>query len=305
MIRQLLEAGPGLIVQGITGRQGQLETRWMLDSGVEVAAGVTPGKGGSAVHGVPVFDTVAAAVAATGGQVAMSYAPPQAAADAVAEAAQAGIELIVVSSENIPQHRWLRALEVARAHNCQVIGPNSQGVVVPGVGRIGCPGGDEPWQRFTPGSVGIVSRSGGMASELAMLMRTWGLGTSVQMSIGGMPMVGTTLTDGVELVASDPNTHAVVVFGEPSNRQENDLARAVADGRIDVPIIAMVAGHAGDSLPAALPFGHAPRAADSATVQEKCAALADAGVLVARSTHGVRAHLAQVLPAAKFADRLS
>ncbi|MFC9660027.1 CoA-binding protein [Nocardia sp. NPDC127606] len=298
MIRRLLEAGPGLLVQGITGKQGQLETRWMLDSGVKVAAGVTPGKGGSVVHGVPVFDTVAAAVAATGAQVAMSYAPPQAAADAVVEAAQAGLELIVVSAENVPQHRWLRALEVARAHNCRVIGPNSQGVVVPGVGRIGCPGGDEPWQRFAAGSVGIVSRSGGMASELAMLMRIWGLGTSVQMSIGGTPTVGTTLTEGVELVASDPNTRAVVVFGEPSSSQEVDLAVAVADGRIEVPVIAMVAGRAGDSLPTALPFGHAPRDADGATVQEKCAALADAGVLVALSTYDVRVHLAEVIPAA-------
>ncbi|MFE9066565.1 CoA-binding protein [Streptomyces violaceusniger] len=300
MIRRLLEAGPGLLVQGITGRQGQLETRWMLDSGVKVAAGVTPGKGGSEVHGVPVFDTVAAAVAATGAQVAMSYAPPQAAADAVAEAAQAGLELIVVSSENIPRHRWLRALDVARAHNCRVIGPNSQGVVVPGVGRIGCPGGNEPWQRFAAGSVGIVSRSGGMASELAMLVRTWGWGTSVQMSIGGMPTAGTTLTEGVELVAGDPLTRAVLVFGEPSSSQEVVLARAVADGRIELPIIAMVAGRAGDSLPTALPFGHAPRDADGATVQEKCAALADVGVLVARSTHDIRAHLAEALPAAAF-----
>ncbi len=270
----------------------------MLDSGVEVAAGVTPGKGGSVVHGVPVFDTVAAAVAATGAQVAMSYAPPQAAADAVVEAAQAGLALIVVSAENVPQHRWLRALEVARAHNCRVIGPNSQGVVVPGVGRIGCPGGDEPWQRFAAGSVGIVSRSGGMASELAMLMRIWGLGTSVQMSIGGTPTVGITLTEGVELVASDPNTRAVVVFGEPSSSQEVDLAGAVADGRIEVPIIAMVAGRAGDSLPTALPFGHAPRDAEGATVEEKFVALADAGALVARSTYDVRVHLAEVLPAA-------
>lgn len=298
MIRELLQSGSGLLVQGITGRQGQLETLWMLDSGVDVAAGVTPGRGGSAVHGVPVFDTVAEAVAATDSRVAMSYAPPHAAADAVAEAAQAGIELIVVSSENIPQHRWLRALEVARAHHCRVIGPNSQGVVVPGVGRIGCPGGNEPWQRFAPGSVGIVSRSGGMASELAMLMRNWGWGTSVQMSIGGTPAVGTTLTDGVELAASDPGTRAVVVFGEPSGTQEIDLAHAVADGRIEVPIIAMVAGRAGDSLPTALPFGHAPRGADGPTVQDKFTALADAGVLVARSTHHVRAHLAEVLPAA-------
>jgi succinyl-CoA synthetase alpha subunit len=295
MIRELLEARSGLLVQGITGRQGQLETRWMLDSGVDVAAGITPGKGGSVVHGVPVFDTVAEAVAATDSRVAMSYAPPHAAADAVAEAAKAGIELIVVSSENIPQHRWLRALEVAREHHCHVIGPNSQGIAVPGVGRIGCPGGDEPWQRFAPGSVGIVSRSGGMASELAMLIRNWGWGTSVQMSLGGTPAVGTTLTEGVALAASDPNTRAVVVFGEPSSTQEIDLAHAVADGRIDVPVIAMVAGRAGDSLPTALPFGHAPRGADGPTVQDKLTALAEAGVLVARSTHHVRAHLAEVL----------
>ncbi|MEY9848628.1 hypothetical protein [Streptacidiphilus sp. MAP5-3] len=297
MIRGLLESGPGLLVQGITGMQGRLETRWMLDSGVRVAAGVTPGRGGSEVHGVPVFDTVAQAVAATGARVAMSYAPPQTAADEVVEAAQAGLELVVVASEKIPQHHWLRVLEVARRGNCRVIGPNSQGIVVPGVGRIGCPGGDEPWERFAPGPVGIVSRSGGMASELGMFVRTWGWGTSVQVSIGGVPMVGTPLTEGVELVAQDPLTRAVLVFGEPASRQELDLAAAVADGRIDVPVVAMVAGRAGDSLPDALPFGHAPRYAGGATVQEKIAALRDAGVRVARSTHEVRAYLQEVLPA--------
>lgn len=295
MIRRLLENGPGLLVQGITGRQGQLETRWMLDSGVRIAAGVTPGKGGQKVCEIPVFDTVAEAVAATGAKVAMSYAPPRAAADSVAEAAEAGIELTVVSSENIPQHRWLRALDIARANNCRVIGPNSQGVVVPGVGRIGCPGGDEPWERFAPGPVGIVSRSGGMASEIGMLLRSWGTGTSVQMSIGGVPGVGTTVTDGVQLVAEDENTRAVVVFGEPSSSQETDLAAAIADGRILVPVIAMVAGRAGDHLPSALPFGHAPRDANSGTVQDKIAALTAAGALVAKSTHEVRALLTQVL----------
>jgi len=291
MIRRLLESGPGLLVQGVTGRQGRLEARWMLESGVRLAAGVTPGKGGSEVHGVPVFDTVAQAVAATGARAAMCYAPPQAAADAVAEAAQAGLELVVVRSVNIPRHPWLRALEVARRNDCRVIGPTSQGVVVPGVGRIGCPGGDEPWRRFAPGPVGIVSRSGGMASELGMLVRTWGWGTSVQMSIGGVPMVGTPLAEGVELVAQDSLTRAVLVFGEASGRQELDLAAAVAERRIDVPVVAMVVGRAGDSLPDALPFGHAPREADGVSVKEKIAALRDAGVRVARSTHEVRAHL--------------
>jgi succinyl-CoA synthetase alpha subunit len=291
MIRGLLETGPGLLVQGITGKQGRLETRWMLDSGVRVAAGVTPGKGGREVHGVPVFDTVAQAVAATGARVAMSYAPPQAAADAVVEAARAGLELVVVRTANNPRHPWLRALEVARRCGCRVIGPMSQGVVVPGVGRIGCPGGDEPWRRFAPGPVGIVSRSGGMASELGMLVRTWGWGTSVHISIGGVPMVGTTLAEGVELVARDPLTRAVLVFGEASGCQEFDLAAAVTEGRIGVPVVAMVVGRAGDSLPDALPFGHAPREADGASVQEKIAALRNAGVRVARSTHEVRAHL--------------
>jgi succinyl-CoA synthetase alpha subunit len=297
MIRALLETGPGLIVQGIVGRQGRLETRWMLDSGVRVAGGVNPGNGGSEVHGVPVFDTVAQAVAATGAAVAMSYAPPQAAADAVVEAAHAGLELVVVRSENVPRHPWLRALEAARRSGCRVIGPMSQGVVVPGAGRIGCPGGDEPWKRFAPGPVGIVSRSGGMASELGMLVRTWGWGTSVQLSIGGVPMVGTPLTEGVKLVAQDSLTRAVLVFGEPSSRQELDLAAAVAEGRVDVPVVAMVVGRAGDALPDALPFGHAPRGAGGVSVQEKIAALRDAGVRVARSTHEVRAHLKEVLPA--------
>lgn len=289
-IRELLGDPSGLLVLGITGRQARMETGWMLESGTHVSAGVTPGRGGQDVHGVPVFDTVRAAVDRHGCRVAMNYAPPAAAADSAIEAFQAGIELVVMSAENVPLHRLALALEAARRAGGRLIGPNSQGIVVPGVGRVGCPGGRDPQERFRPGSVAVVSRSGGMTSELAMLIGEWGWGTSVHLALGGSPIVGTTLTEGLKIVQDDPHTRAAVVFGEPSGDQEAALADAIEAGEITVPVAALIAGRAADSLSSDLPFGHAPRAGTGAerTVQHKLGRLGDAGVAVAMNTRDVR-----------------
>lgn len=297
MIRELLSDAGGLLVQGITGRQGQIETMWMLESGVRVTAGVTPGRSGGSVHGVPVYPSVEAAVAEHHNLVSMVYAPPAAAADAALEAVLAGIQLVVMSAERVPVHGLVRAIEAAQRHGARIVGPNSQGLVVPGVSRVGCPGGIDPDRRFRPGPVGIVSRSGGMASELSMLVREWGLGTSVQLHIGGAPVVGTTLVEAVGLVQADPLTKVTVVFGEPSGRLELDLASELEMGRLKLPIVALIPGRFADRLPASLPFGHAPRAGvgGAASVEEKMARLEAAGAFVVASLDELRSCLRDVI----------
>ncbi|TNC25160.1 succinate--CoA ligase subunit alpha [Amycolatopsis alkalitolerans] len=296
MIRELMSGGPGLLVQGITGRQGTMETAWMLRSGTRISCGVTPGRGGGEVHGVPVYDSVTDAVAATGATVSMNYVPAPLVPDSLVESAEAGIRLTVVSAENVPLHGFLRAAEHARARGMRVVGPNSQGIVVPQVGRWGCPGGDDPWERFAAGSVGVVSRSGGMASEISLYLRQWGMGTSVQLGLGGSPFVATSMVDAVRIVEDDPKTEAVVVFGEPSGHQEYDLAGAIAAGAVRVPVIALIPGRATETLPSTVPFGHAPMGRLlTDTAAGKLDALHTAGARLAHSLDELRARLIDVL----------
>lgn len=294
-IRDLLGDPGGLLVLGITGRQARMETSWMLESGTKVTAGVTPGKGGQSVCDVPVFNSVAEAVAHHPCRVAMNYAPARFAADAAIEALLAGVELVVISAENVPIHRFALAIEVAERVGGRIIGPNSQGIVVPGVGRVGCPGGQDPQERFRPGSVAVVSRSGGMTSELAMLVRMWGWGTSIHLALGGSPLVGTTMVEGLQIAQQDPNTRVAVVFGEPSGDQEFQLADAVRAGTIHIPVVAVIGGRAADRLSPDLPFGHAPRAGNGVeqSVQGKVDSLRDAGVKVADNTRDVHRVLAE------------
>lgn len=304
-LRDLLSAQEGLLVLGATGRQARLEIGWLHKSGDRVAAGVTPGRGGQSVEGVPVYDSVEEALRHHRCSIAMNYAPAVAAADAAIEAFEAGVEIVVISAEGVPLHRLALAIAAARRHRALLIGPNSQGLVIPGVGRVGCPGGSDPESRFGAGQVAIVSRSGGMTSELAMHIRSWGWGTSVQLALGGSPIVGTTLSEGVMLAQRDPSTRVAVVFGEPSSRQEYALANAVESGRVCIPVIAMIAGRAADALPATLTFGHAPRAgsAGEQSVAGKLAALRAAGVSVATNLEGIRSALEGLLGRSASASR--
>jgi len=289
-ISAVLADPAGILVQGITGRQGTLETRWMLDSGTHIAAGVTPGKGGQRVHDVPVYDTVHAAVTAHHPKASMIYAPRHIAANAAIEALNAGIRLVVLSAENIPLHDMVRLIDVAQQNDAVVIGPNSQGLLVPGVGRIGAPGGTDVDSRFSPGPVAVVSRSGGMTGEIGYLLRLWGIGSSVQIHLGGAVLAATTLRDGVVLAEREPATQVTVVFGEPSGSHEDDLALALTQGAFNGPVIAMVAGRFADTFPAMLPFGHAPRATDAGAtnVAAKEDALSRAGASIARNFTDLR-----------------
>lgn len=301
MIRELLEGPEGILVQGVTGRQARLEVGWMLASGGRVAAGVSPGRRGEFVASVPVYGTVKEALREHRCAVSMNYAPPSAACDAAIEAFEAGVRLVVMSAEHVPVHRLAMALRAAADSGGMLVGPNSQGLVVPGVARVGCPGGMDPWDRFAPGPVAVVSRSGGMTSEISMLVRSWGWGTSLQLALGGGPMVGTRLAEGVTMAERDPATRVSVIFGEPSGLQELELAEAIAANEIQRPVVALVAGRSGDSLPADVPFGHAPRAGSAGTVavvREKVEALARAGASVVGDTRELRSELTRLLDGA-------
>lgn len=294
MIRELMSQG--LMVQGITGRQGRMETEWMLESGTKVCAGVTPGRAGELVGDVPIFDSVREAAQATDVRVSMNYVPASLVVESLYEAVDAGLKLVILSAENVPRHGFARLLEHARRNETRVIGPNSQGIVVPGIGRWGCPGGDDPWQRFAPGKVAIVSRSGGLASEMGMLLKDWGFGTSVQISIGGSNLVGTDLVQALTLVEKDEQTDAVVMVGEPSGTQETEVANAVAVGALKLPIVAFIPGRAVDGFPRSLPFGHAPRGGGGgSSAAQKIAVLQQAGVYVARNLKQIRQGLDNVL----------
>ena len=290
-IRKMMMDPAGLLVQGITGRQGRMEVEWMLNSGTKITAGVTPGRGGESVHGVPVYNSVSEAVRTHRNVVSMSYVPRGAASDAAIEAVEAGIRLNVMSAENVPLHRLVAAIAAAERARAILVGPNSQGIMIPDVGRIGCPGGVDPERRFSAGPVGVVSRSGGMASEISLLLRQWGWGTSVQLSLGGSPLTGLRLDEAAQLVQADKRTRVLVVFGEPSGDQEFALAARVRKAALPINVVAMIPGVVADAFPADLPFGHAPRAgADGVgtTTESKIEALSVAGIPVARSFNDLR-----------------
>jgi succinyl-CoA synthetase alpha subunit len=221
----------------------------------------------------------------------MCYVPGQAACDAAAEAVEAGIELVVMGAEDVPVHDMARLVKLAAGAGAQVIGPNSQGIVLPGIGRIGCPGGSDPWSRFRPGPIGVVSRSGGMASELSMHIAHWGSGTSVQLHIGGSGLLGTTLAEAVRLADADRNTRRIVVFGEMSSQQEVHLADSIADRPTRADLAVVIVGEAMERSTSDVELGHASRVgtvSDGLTVRQKKNALEAARVTVLDSLADLR-----------------
>src|SRR5437867_13093662 len=202
----LLDRTTRVIVQGITGREGQFHTRNMKAAGTNVVGGVTPGKGGSEVEGVPVFDTVEEAIKATGASASCIFVPPAGAADAIMEAASASISLIVCITEGIPVIDMTRAMIVVREHGARLIGPNCPGMCTPGHGKIGI----IPYQIFKPGPVGFISRSGTLTYEVVALLTETGIGQSTCIGIGGDPIIGSSFIDYLKLFEADPQTEAVV-----------------------------------------------------------------------------------------------
>src|SRR5579872_4466665 len=270
----LMDSNTPVIVQGITGREGQFHTRNMIASGTRIVGGVTPGKGGETVEGAPVFDTVREAVEATGATASCIFVPPPGAADAIMEAASAGIQLIVCITEGIPTIDMTRAMLTVNEHNALLIGPNCPGMCTPGQGKIGI----IPYQIFTPGPVGFISRSGTLTYEVVALLTEAGLGQSTCIGIGGDPIIGSTFADYLKMFETDPQTKAVVLCGEIGGSDEEDAAEYIKS--MSKPVVAFVSGR---TAPAGKRMGHAGAiiSGNTGTAQGKVAALQAARVPVA------------------------
>lgn len=273
-----------IVVQGITGREATTFCRESVAYGAKIVAGVTPGKGDSDVHGIPVYDTVAQALREHPASAGIVSVPAAATLDAALEAIENGLSLLVILTERIPRRDVVEVLERASEHGCRVIGPNSLGVICPGQTRVGMNGGSAETVRraYCPGPVGIMSRSGGMTTEIASMLTLAGLGQSTCVSVGGDPIVGSTFLDLLPLYEQDPDTRALVLFCEPGGAMEEALADHLQRHGTRLPIVAFVAGRFAEKLPG-VRFGHA-----AAIVEEgrgsptgKIAALRAAGVRVA------------------------
>lgn len=272
----LVDADTRVLIQGITGRTGQLFAERMLAGGTRLVAGVTPGRGGSTVAGVPVFDSVREAVAATGATASLNCVGAANALEALIEAAAGGLKLTVVYIENIPVHDAILMSAYARARGLRLLGPNSAGVVTPN----GCNLSDLNDTNLTRGRIGIVSKSGTMTYEVISELGEYGLGVSTVVCLGGDRVIGTTYADILPLFEADPDTDAVVLIGEPGGGLEHEAARVAAGMR--TPVIAFIIGQ---HAPPAARMGHAGAVVGDdlrSTPAAKVASFEAAGCPVAR-----------------------
>jgi succinyl-CoA synthetase alpha subunit len=284
----LIDADTTFIVQGITGREAVNLTRECLDygAGAKIVGGVTPGRLGREVHGVPVFDTVAQAVLHHGAPIYGSVVtvPPAFTKDAVFEAIENGIRLIVVVTERIPRGDVAQMVELAGLRGARIIGPNCLGIIVPDVIKMGGIGGParNAAQAYTPGPIGVISRSGGMTTEMSSTLSAAGLGQSTAVSIGGDAIIGSTYAELMPLFEDDEQTQGIVIYTEPGGRMEAELARWITDSRSRLPVVAFMAGRFMDEMPG-MSFGHAGTIVEGKedTASEKIVRLAQAGIAVA------------------------
>jgi succinyl-CoA synthetase alpha subunit len=284
----LIDADTTFIVQGITGREAVNLTRECLDygKGAKIVGGVTPGRLGRDVHGVPVFDTVEQAVEHHGAPIDGSVVtvPPAFTKDAVLEAIAHGVKLVVIVTERIPRRDVAEMVEFGSLHGARIIGPNCLGIIVPDVIKMGGIGGPakDAAKSYTPGPVGVISRSGGMTTEMSSTLTAAGLGQSTAVSIGGDAIIGSTYAELMPLFENDGVTEAIVIYTEPGGRMEAELARHVTETGSKLPIVAFMAGRFMDEMPG-MTFGHAGTIVEGKedTATEKIARLGSAGITVA------------------------
>jgi succinyl-CoA synthetase alpha subunit len=279
----LLNSETTFIVQGITGREAVNLTKECLDYGSKVVGGVTPGRKGREVHGVPVFDTVAQAVENHGGPIDGSVVtvPPAFTKDAVLEAIENGIKLIVIVTERIPRRDVAQMVELADLRGARIIGPNCLGLIVPEVCKMGGIGG--PAKAYAPGPVGVMSRSGGMTTEISSSLTQAGLGVSTAVSIGGDAIIGSTYAELMPYFEADEQTQAIVIYTEPGGRMEAQLSEWVKENNSRLPIVAFMAGKfMDDEEMKGMSFGHAGTIVEGVedTATEKIARLEAAGIRV-------------------------
>lgn len=266
-----------MIVQGITGKEGSFHTGHMVEYGTDVVGGVTPGKGGTTHEGIPVFNTVADAVRETGANASVIYVPPPFAADAIMEAADAGVPLVVCITEGIPIADMVKVNEYLRHRPTRMIGPNCPGIISPGKCKIGI----MPGHIHMEGRIGVVSRSGTLTYEAVGQLTALGLGQSTAIGIGGDPIIGTNHTDALALFEADDETDAIVMIGEIGGTAEEEAAAYAAE-HVTKPIVAFIAGQ---TAPPGRRMGHAGAiiSGGKGTAAEKMAALTAAGIRVIES----------------------
>lgn len=272
----LIDEKSRVVVQGITGRDGAFHARAMKAYGTKVVAGVTPGKAGERIDEIPVFHTVADAVRETGADTSVIYVPPFAAPDAILEAADAGIRLVVAITEGIPTLQMVTVLQVLNRKGVRLVGPNCPGLISPGKCKVGI----MPGEIHKQGSVGVVSRSGTLTYEMVYQLSRIGVGQTTCIGIGGDPIIGTNFIDCLTLFEADPETKAVVMIGEIGGTAEEEAARFVAT-KMSKPVVGFIAGQ---TAPPGKRMGHAGAiiSGGSGTAAEKIKALAEAGIPVAK-----------------------
>jgi len=271
----LLNRNTRVLVQGITGRVGRAQTKWMLEYGTNIVAGVTPGKGGEEVECVPVYSSVAQAVAERGAEASVFFVPPAAVKDAALETIDAGIRLIVVVTEHVPVHDAMEIKDYASGRNVRLLGPTSPGIITPGEAKMGI----MPGNMFQPGRIGVISRSGTLAYEICVDLAESGLGQSTVVGMGADPVAFTGMSELLALFDTDPATDLIVIVGEVGGMQEEHAARFIAN-HMKKPVVAYIAGH---SVPEGKRMGHAGAIVqgDRGTTKSKISAFQEAGVDVA------------------------
>lgn len=287
----LVDRNTRVLVQGITGREGSFHTKLMLEYGTKIVAGVTPGKGGLKVHGVPVYDSVEEAIARHPEiNTSIIFVPAPYASDAVYEAIDAGIRLIVVITEHIPIHDTMKFVNYAKMKGSIIVGPNTPGVITPGQAKVGI----MPGHMFTPGSIGIVSRSGTLTYEIAYELTRAGFGQSTCVGIGGDPITGLSFIDVAEMFREDEQTKALVIIGEIGGDLEERFADYVVREGYEKPIVAYIAGK---TAPPGRRMGHAGAiiSRGRGTAQSKIEALQSAGIPVAEKPSDIPRLLAKAL----------
>ena len=285
----LVDSDTRVVVQGITGGEGRFHTKACLEYGTRIVAGVTPGKGGQEVEGVPVYNTVAEAAAREGANTSLIFVPPAFAPDAIAEAVDAGVGLVVTITEGIPALDMVRVKAFLRSRGVRMVGPNCPGVITPGKAKVGI----MPGFVHKPGAVGVISRSGTLTYEVVQQLTERGIGQSTCIGIGGDAIPGTSFIDCLELFAADGDTEAVVLIGEIGGTAEEEAAEWVREN-LDKPVVSFIAGQ---TAPPGQRMGHAGAiiAGGKGTAAEKVGALEAAGIHVVASPADIGVTVEKVL----------